>query len=94
MIGDSSTEQTQCSSSNANNSQYSNMDATCQHCTAHPEILPHVVYHCPPHIVQIGDWHNSIVQQLTNAICFGKITTDWTIAESNLCLRPDVVVRG
>lgn len=69
-----------------------NTDATCRHCAAHPATLPHVVCHCPPHIVQISGRHNSIVQRLTNAIRFGKIATDRTRAESNLRLRPDVVV--
>lgn len=43
-------------------------------------------------MVQIRDRHNSILTRLTNAIRFGKITTDRTVAESNLRLRPDVVV--
>ena len=77
---------------NANKSRYSNTDATCRHCASHPETLPHVVCHCPPHMVQIRGRHNSIVDRLTNAIRFGKITTDRTIAESNLRLRPDIVV--
>ena len=77
---------------NANKSRYSNTDATCRHCPSHPETLPHVVCHCPPHMIQIRGRHNSIVELLTNAIRFGKITTDRTIAESNLRLRPDIVV--
>ena len=77
---------------NANKSRFSNTDAACRHCHVHPETLPHVICHCQPHMVQIRDRHNSIVQRLTNAIRFGKITTDRTIADSNLRLRPDVVV--
>ena len=76
---------------NANKSRYFNTDPTCRHCLQ-PETLLHVICHCRPHMVQIRDRHNSIVTRLTNAIRFGKITTDRTIAESNLRLRPDVVV--
>ena len=43
-------------------------------------------------MVQIRDRHNSIVSRLTNAIRFGKITTDRTVTKYNLRLRPDVVV--
>ena len=43
-------------------------------------------------MVQIRDRHNSIVKRLTNSNCFGKITTDRTIEQSNLCLRPEIVV--
>ena len=53
---------------NANKSRYSNTDATCRHCASDPETLPHVVCHCPPHMVQIRGRHNSIVDRLTNAI--------------------------
>ena len=40
----------------------------------------------------VRDRHNSIVKRLTNSIRFGKITTDRTIEQSNLRLRPDIVV--
>ena len=43
-------------------------------------------------MVQIRDRHDAIVSRLLNAISFGKVTTDRTIQESNLRLRPDVVV--
>ena len=43
-------------------------------------------------MVQIRDRHNAIVSRLINAIRFGKITTDRTVQESYLCLRPDVIV--
>ena len=76
---------------NANKSRFSNTDPICRHCLQ-SETLPHVICHCRPHMVQIRDRHNSIVTRLTNAIRFGKITTDRTVAESNLRLRPDVVV--
>ena len=76
---------------NANKSRYSNVDPVCRHCLQ-PETLPHVICHCRPHLVQIRDRHNSIVSRLTNAIRFGKIMTDRSVAESNLRLRPDIVV--
>ena len=76
---------------NAVKSRYSHVDPVCRHCLQ-PETLPHVICHCRPHMPQIRDRHNSIVSRLTNAIRFGKITTDRTVAESNLRLRPDVVV--
>jgi hypothetical protein len=76
---------------NVNKSRYSNTDPTCRHCVQ-PETLPHVVCHCRPHMVQIRERHDSVVKRLTNAIRFGKITTDRTVEQSNLRLRPDVVV--
>lgn len=76
---------------NANKSRYSNADPVCRHCLQ-PETLPHVICHCRPHMVQIRDRHNSIVSRLTNAVRYGKITTDRTVAQSNLRLRPDIVV--
>ena len=76
---------------NANKSRFSNTAATCRHCLT-PETLPHVICHCRPHMVQIRDRHNAIVSRLLNSTRFGKITTDRTIKESNLRLRPDIVV--
>ncbi len=43
-------------------------------------------------MVQIRKRHDSVVKHLMNAIRFGKITTDRTVEQSNLCLHPDVVV--
>ena len=76
---------------NANKSRFSNTAPTCRHCLM-PETLPHVICHCRPHMVQIRDRHNAIVSRLQNSIRFGKITTDCTVKESNLRLRPDIVV--
>ena len=76
---------------NANKHRFSNTSEKCRHCEQ-PETLPHVICHCRPYMVQIRDRHNSIVSRLTNAICFGTITTDRTISHSNLRLRPDIVV--
>ena len=77
---------------NAGKSRFSNTDPACRRCAVHPETLPHVICHCKPHMVQIRDRHNSIVKRLTNSIRFGKITTDRTVEQSNLRLRPDIVV--
>ena len=44
-------------------------------------------------MVHVRGRHNTLVDRLTNSIRFGKITTDRTIAESNLRLRPDIVVQ-
>ncbi len=76
---------------NVNKRRYSNTDPTCPSCVQ-PETLPHVVYHCRPHMVQIRERHDSVVKRLSNAIRFGKITTDRTVEQSNIRLRPDVVV--
>ena len=75
---------------NANKSRYSNTDTACRHCVNHPETFPPVI--CHSHMVNICARHDSVVKRLTNAIRFGKITTDRTVAESNLHLRPDIVV--
>ena len=77
---------------NANKSRYSNMDPARRHCINHPETLPHIICHCHRRMVNIRARHDSIVKRLTNAICFGKITTDRTVAESNVRLKPDIVV--
>ena len=76
---------------NANKARFSNTNERCRHCEQ-PETLPHVICHCRPYMVQIRERHNSIVTRLTNAIRFGTITTDPTIENSNLRLRPDIVV--
>jgi hypothetical protein len=76
---------------NVNKHRYSNTSEKCRHCEQ-PETLPHVINHCRPHMVQIRDRHNSIVDRLTNAVRFGTITTDRTIQDSKLRLRPDIVV--
>ena len=77
---------------NANKHRFSNLASEkCRFCEQ-PETLPHVLCHCRPDMVQIRNRHNRIVDRLTNAIRFGKITTDRTIQDSGLRLRPDVVV--
>ena len=76
---------------NANKARYSNAHPTCRHCTQ-PKTLGHVVCHCRPLMMQIRWRHNAIVNRLTKAVRFGKITTDRTIKGSNLNLRPDIVV--
>ena len=76
---------------NANKSRFSNASSTCHHCTQ-PETLPHVVCHCRPQMTQIRDRHNKIVDRLTNAVRFGKITMDKTVRTSGLRFRPDIVV--
>ena len=76
---------------NANKHRFSNTNEKCRHCEQ-PETLPHVICHCRPYMVQIRERHNSIVNRLTNAIRFGTITTDRTIENSKLRLRPDIVM--
>ena len=77
---------------NANKSRYSNTDPACRHCGQHAETLPHVICHCHRHMVHVRGRHDAVVDRLTNSIRFGKITTDRTVADSNLRLRPDIVV--
>ncbi|XP_046856078.1 uncharacterized protein LOC124449173 [Xenia sp. Carnegie-2017] len=76
---------------NALKSCLSNTDPTCRH-SVQPETLPHVICHCRPHMVQIRSRHNAIVDRLTNAVRFGTVTTYRTIANSDLNLRPDIVI--
>jgi hypothetical protein len=76
---------------NVNKHRYSNTSEKCRHCEQ-PETLPHVINHCHPHMIQICDRHNRIVDRITNAVRFGTITTDRTIQNSKLRLRPDIVV--
>ena len=77
---------------NANKSKFSYADPTCRHCY-HPETLPHVICHCRPHMTQIRDRHNKIVNRIVKAVRFGEIRTDRAILESGLRLRPDIVVK-
>ena len=77
---------------NANKHKFShNASEKCRFCDQ-PETLPHVLCHCRPDMVQIRNRHNRVVDRLTNAIRFGTISTDRTIRDSGLRLRPDIVV--
>lgn len=76
---------------NVNKQRYSNTNMKCRHCDQ-PETLPHVICHCRPNMVLIRARHNRIVERITNAVRFGKITTDRMIKDSNLRLRPDIVI--
>lgn len=76
---------------NANKSRFSHTSPICRHCTQ-PETLPHVICHCRPFMTQIRDRHSAIVDRLENATRFGKITTDRAVQQSNLRLRPDIVI--
>ena len=53
-----------------------------------------VLCHCRPDIVQIMNRHNRIVDRLTNAIRFGKITTDRTIQDSGFVFALMLLLRS
>ena len=77
---------------NSVKSRWSNTSPRCRHCTA-DETLPHTICHCPPNMVLIRQRHNKIVNRLVKAVRFGEVITDRSVAESNLNLRPDIVVK-
>ena len=52
----------------------------------------HILDHCRPDLVHIRERHNKLVKRITDAIRFSTITTDRTIVDSGLPLRPDIVV--
>ena len=80
-----------CLPTNATKARWSNTSPTCRHC-AETETLPHVLNHCRPELIHIRERHNQIATRITDAIRFGQVTTDRTIRESGLPLRPDIVV--
>ncbi len=80
-----------CLPTNAVKARWSNTSPSCRHCPD-SETLPHILNHCRPDLVHIRTRHNKLVTRITDAIRFGTITTDRTIATSGLPLRPDIVV--
>ena len=79
-----------CLSLNAEKSRWSETTATCRHCVS-DETLPHVLCHCTINMVAIRQRHDKIVNRLVNAVRFGEVTTDRTVAETNSRVRPDII---
>ena len=76
---------------NAVKSTWSDCDPTCHHCKQ-PETLPHMLCHCPPNMPATTDRYNKIVEHLTNAVQYGSVSTDKTVADSHSPMRPDIVI--
>ncbi len=76
---------------NAVKSTWSDCDPTCHHCKQ-PETLPHMLCHCPPNMPATTDRYNKIVERLTNAVQYGSVSTDKTVADSHSPMRPDIVI--
>lgn len=81
-----------CTPLNAVKSRWSNTSPRCRHC-ATDETLPHVICHCRPNMVAIRARHDKIVTRLTNAIRFGEVITDRTVADADSSLRPDIIIQ-
>ena len=71
----------------ATKARWSNTSPICRHCPE-TETLPHIINHCRPDLVHIRSRHNKVVTRITDAVRFGQITTNRTIADSGLQLRP------
>ena len=81
-----------CTPLNSAKSRWSNTSPRCRHCND-DETLPHVLCHCRPNMVAIRARHDKVVARLTNAIRFGEVITDRTVADSDSSLRPDIIIK-
>ena len=76
-----------CLPTNATKARWSNTSPICRHCPE-TETLPHIINHCCPDLVHIRSRHNKVVTRITDAVRFAQISTDRTIDDSGLQLRP------
>lgn len=73
-------------------SRWSDTSPRCRHCPDE-ETLPHVINHYSQNMVLMRQRHDKIIERLTNAVRFGEVTTDRSVAEANSRLRPNIVVQ-
>lgn len=69
-------------------------DKRCRRCGYSEETLPHVINHCPPHLVAITHRHDAVLQRLVRAVpdALGSKQVNRKLPGTDSNMRPDLLV--